>query len=72
MLHNLLYMYVCVLRRKVYTFIFDGKCTTIFGTISADNPASCSLGGFKESTSAYRMCRQGMATHTDATEKVIS
>lgn len=29
--------------------------------VSADNPASCSLGGFKESTSAYLPCRQCMA-----------
>ena len=60
-------MLVC--RRKA---TLDGQSRTMFGTaatISADNPASCALGGFKESTSAYRMCKC-MATHTDAAEKV--
>ena len=35
--------------------------TVIFGTIaavSADNPASSALGGFKEGSQAYRFCRQ--------------
>lgn len=46
---------------------------TLFGTVtvlSADNPASCAVGGFKESTAAYRMCRQCMATHDEASTKV--
>lgn len=37
--------------------------------ISADNPASCSCGGFKESTSAYRPCRQCMATRQEMNTK---
>ena len=30
--------------------------------VSADNPASCSLGGFKESVSANHPCRQCLAS----------
>ena len=33
--------------------------------VSADNPASCSLGGFKESTAAYRPCRQCLGSKGD-------
>ena len=33
--------------------------------VSADNPASCSLGGFKESVSAFRACRQCLASKTE-------
>ena len=40
-------------------------------TVSADNPASCALGGFKESTAAYRMCRQCLSTHDEFSEKVM-
>ena len=61
------------IQEKGHPFLIDGQSRTIFGTIatiSADNPASCALGGFKESTSAYRMCKQCMATRTDAAEKV--
>lgn len=38
--------------------------------ISADNPASCNLGGFKESSSAYRPCRQCMGTKEECQEEV--
>ena len=37
-------------------FVIDGKTVYIRGTItviSADNPASATLGGFKESASAF-------------------
>ena len=46
---------------------------TIYGTlglVSADNPASCALGGFKESTSAYRHCRQCMGTKVEMKKEV--
>lgn len=46
----------------------------MFGTltvVSADNPASSALGGFKESTAALRHCRQCMATSEEASTKVI-
>ena len=42
---------------------------TVYGTlalVSADNPASNAMGGFKESASAYLPCRQCMGT-TDQT-----
>ena len=38
--------------------------------MSADNPASCALGGFKEGASALRICRHCMATSTDMRLKV--
>lgn len=37
--------------------------------VSADNSASAACGGFKESTSAYRPCRQCMATRADMNTK---
>lgn len=46
---------------------------TYFGTvavISADNPASNGLGGFKESTAALRYCRQCMADSLEAKTQV--
>ena len=61
------------MQEKGYPFLIENQPHTLHGTIatiSADNPASCALGGFKESTSANRMCRQCMATQTDASEKV--
>ena len=35
-------------------------------TVSADNLASHSIGGFKESCSVYRLCWQRMATQESA------
>ena len=40
--------------------------------VSADNLGALALGGFKESCSAYRCCRQCLATHETATTKVCS
>jgi hypothetical protein len=54
-------------------FKVKGERRTMFGTVCtvlADNLGSQALGGFKESCSAYRMCRQCMATHDTATAKV--
>ena len=45
-----------------------GSPRLFYGTlcvVSADNPASCSLGGFKESVSAFRACRQCLASKTE-------
>ena len=42
-----------------------GSPQLLYGTVcvvSADNPASCLLGGFKESTSAHLPCRQCLGT----------
>ena len=52
----------------------NGISTPIFGTLallSADNPASSSCGGFKESGSAYRYCRQCLA-NTDEAKSTVS
>lgn len=51
--------------------MFDvrGEPKTYYGTIavvSANNPASNALGGFKESVAAYRYCRQCMASAQEA------
>ena len=51
----------------------NGTLRVIHGTLataSADNLASHSLGGFKESCSAYRCCRQCLATKETAKTKV--
>lgn len=51
----------------------DGSKRTFFGTIaaiSADNLGSLALGGFKESCTAYRMCRHCMATSNTAKTQV--
>ena len=64
-----------ITQEKGYPFLFDNNSVVLYGTIttiSADNSASCALGGFKESTSAYRVCRQCMATHEDAAKKVYN
>lgn len=39
--------------------------------VSADNLGSQALGGFKESCSAIRFCRQCMATHDSARTEVL-
>ena len=47
---------------------------TTYGTliaVSADNPASCSVGGFKEGGSAYRFCRQCMIK-AENIKKIVS
>lgn len=54
--------------------LIHGKKTTIFGTVAticADNPGSCALGGFKESGSAYRLCRQCLVT-SDEIKAMVS
>ena len=50
-----------------------GNKKTLFGAlaaISADNLGSLAIGGFKESCSAIKMCRQCMADHDTAKELV--
>ena len=47
-------------------FIIDRKRQQMYGTlaaVSADNLGSLALGGFKESCTAYRRCRQCYATY---------
>ena len=53
-------------QEKGHCFVIDGRHEVHFGSltiVSADNPASCTLGGFKETTAAHRMCRQCLSTH---------
>ena len=42
---------------------------TIFA-VSADNPAACANGGFKEGSTVAHACRQCMATSKDITTEV--
>ena len=54
-------------------FVINGKTCHFRGTVtivSADNPASASLGGFKQSGSAFRFCRHCMGTEDDIQTKV--
>ena len=55
-------------------FKVNGTFRKYYGTVtlvSADNPASSALGGFKESTSAYRPCRQCLGTNDEIKHQVI-
>ena len=56
-----------------YSFVINGQSVKINGsvcTVSADNPAASSLGGFKESASANHPCRQCMTTHAEMSKMV--
>ena len=62
------------LQEAGYDFIISGKPSKYKGTItfvSADNPASASLGGFKESAAAFRYCRHCMGTESQMQSKVF-
>jgi hypothetical protein len=51
-----------------YEFHIESSKETYYGTIaliSADNPASSALGGFKEGSSAYRYCRHCLGKAED-------
>lgn len=57
-----------------YTFTIEDHPRIFQGTvalISADNPASNSLGGFKEGATAYRHCRQCMGTYDQTAKEVL-
>ena len=52
----------------------NGREKLITGTlvnVSADNPAACEIGGFKQLHSAFRKCRYCMAVDADMQIKVI-
>ena len=54
-------------------FVINGSTKYFWGTVtivSADNPASTLLGGFKQSASAFRWCRHCMGTENDIQSKV--
>ena len=62
---------ICIQERG-YTFTINGYTKKMFGTLcvlSADNPASCACGGFKESTAAVHPCRHCMATRQNMNTK---
>lgn len=53
--------------------MINGEVRRMRGTvtvISADNPASALLGGFKQSVSAFRFCRHCTGTEEDIQERV--
>ena len=58
-----MYMYIALLillQERGYQFHIKGEPCTFYGTsaiVSANNPASCAIGGFKESVSALLPCR---------------
>lgn len=55
------------------SFEVNGEVKQLRGTlvnVSADNPAACLLGGFKQLHSAFRKCRFCMAVDTDMQTKV--
>jgi len=45
--------------------------TATITIISADNPASSAIGGFKESASAYRPCRHCLGTANEIRQEVL-
>ena len=54
-------------------FKINGHNRKMNGTlinVSADNPAACTIGGFKQLHSAFRKCRYCMATGSDVQTKV--
>lgn len=56
-----------------FPFILNGEVRHIRGTVtivSADNPASALLGGFKQSASAFRYCRHCTGTDEEIQKKV--
>ena len=56
-------------------FIINGEVCHFRGTVtivSADNPASTSLGGFKETAAAFRFCRHCAGTEEDVQSMVLS
>ena len=56
------------------SFMVKGEAINFRGTVtivSADNPASALLGGFKQSASAFRYCRHCYGTSVDMQTKVL-
>ena len=64
---------VSVMQENGYKFAVDGLPEKMYGTlvgVLADNPASCSIGGFKESCSARLPCRQCKILKADISQTV--
>ena len=56
-------------------FVINGEVCHYRGTVSivsADNPASTSLGGFKETAAAFRFCRHCTGTEEDVQSMVLN
>ena len=61
------------IREEGYTFNVNGVSELYFGTVaavSADNLGQCSIGGFKEGSTAYRGCRQCLVKSNELQIKV--
>ena len=59
------YMFSCNYIGQWCPFVINSETRHFRGTVtvvSADNPASASLGGFKQSASAFRFCRHCMGS----------
>ena len=55
------FIFAILLQETGHTLSLKEGPTVVYGTIaavSADNPASSALGGFKEGSQAYRFCHQ--------------
>ena len=71
MIHNTVY-YIYIVSTGSWIFV-NGQRHMYYGTMtvfSADNLASNAVGGFKESSSAYRPCRQCLCTKNDLKSQV--
>jgi hypothetical protein len=56
-------------------FCINGRVVKLKGTVallSADNPASCACGGFKDGGTAHRFCRQCLVTDKQSKEIVMT
>ena len=62
-----------IIQEKGVEFCINGRQKVIYGTlavVSADNLGSLLVGGFKESCTAFRMCRYCMATKEESNTQV--
>lgn len=50
-----------VIQEDGYCFQINGRVEKHYGTLVATNLGQCSIGGFKEGSTAYRGCRHCMA-----------
>lgn len=72
-LNTVAIIYVDYFQEAGYEFNIDGNIHTVYGTlacVSVDNPASASLEGFKESSSAIRPCQHCLTTKDEAESMV--
>lgn len=63
-----------LMKEQGVEFIVRGNPKMVYGgltIVSADNLGSLALGGFKESCTALKMCRHGMATKAESQKQVF-